>query len=156
MMRIGVLRGETKDDMVIKSESSRNSSRKQESHSYAHESETKLTKQDDSGYFGGYSHYSIHETMLKDRPRTESYRDALETCDLKGKIVLDVGCGTGILSMFAARHGAKHVIGIDRSDIIDEARIIVKQNGLEDKITLIKGKLEDIVLPSNIAPGGTR
>ena len=117
--------------------------------------ETKLTKQDDSGYFGGYSHYSIHETMLKDRPRTESYRDALEACDLKGKIVLDVGCGTGILSMFAARHGAKHVIGIDRSDIIDEARVIVKQNGLEDRITLIKGKLEDIVLPSNIAPAGT-
>ena len=117
--------------------------------------DTKLVEQDDSGYFGGYSHYSIHETMLKDRPRTESYRDALEACDLKGKIVLDVGCGTGILSMFAARHGAKHVIGIDRSDIIDEARIIVKQNGLEDKITLIKGKLEDIVLASNITHSRT-
>jgi len=117
--------------------------------------DAKITEQDDSGYFGGYSHYSIHETMLKDIPRTESYRDALEACDLKGKIVLDVGCGTGILSMFAARHGAKHVIGIDRSDIIDEARVIVKRNGLQDKITLIKGKLEDIVLPSDIAPGGT-
>lgn len=38
-----------------------------------------------------------------------------------GKVVLDVGCGTGILSMFAAKAGAKLVIAVDMSDIIDEA-----------------------------------
>lgn len=118
--------------------------------------ETQLKRgTEDAGYFGGYSHYGIHEEMLKDRPRTEGYRDAMQLSDLRDKIVLDVGCGTGILSLFAARSGAKHVVGIDRSDIIDEARRIVANNGYEKRVTLLKGKLEDIVLPSSISPDGT-
>ena len=46
--------------------------------------------------------------------RTEAYRDALQqNADLiRGKRVLDIGCGTGILSMFAARGGASHVVGV--------------------------------------------
>ena len=43
-----------------------------------------------------------------------------------GKVVLDIGCGTGILSMFAAKAGAKHVIGIDQSEIIYQAMDIVR------------------------------
>ena len=42
------------------------------------------------------------------------------------KVVLDVGCGTGILSMFAAKAGASHVIGIDQSEIIYQAMDIVR------------------------------
>ena len=42
------------------------------------------------------------------------------------KVVLDVGCGTGILCMFAAKAGAKKVIGIECSNIVDHARNIVK------------------------------
>ena len=42
------------------------------------------------------------------------------------KVVLDIGCGTGILSMFAAKAGAKHVIGIDQSEIIYQAMDIVR------------------------------
>ena len=50
----------------------------------------------------------------------------------KDKVVLDVGCGTGILSMFAAKAGARKVIGIDMSSIIDYAKKIVKDNGFEE------------------------
>ena len=56
----------------------------------------------------------IHEEMLKDEVRTLTYRNAIYHNKhlVKDKVVLDVGCGTGILSMFAARAGAKHVIGV--------------------------------------------
>lgn len=49
--------------------------------------------------------------------------------------------------MFAARAGAKQVIGIDMSNILDQAQKIIEANGFADKITLVKGKLEEVVLP---------
>merc|ERR1712088_644492 len=57
---------------------------------------------EDSHYAGSYAHFGIHHEMLSDRVRTESYRDALQhaTGPVRGKSVLDLGCGTGILSMF--------------------------------------------------------
>lgn len=103
-------------------------------------------------YFDSYAHFGIHEEMLKDEVRTESYqRSIMNNKHLyKNKVVLDVGCGTGILSMFAARAGARKVIGIDKSNIIDRATEIVKANNLSDTITLIKGKVEEVELPDGI------
>ncbi|CDI80105.1 arginine N-methyltransferase 1, putative [Eimeria acervulina] len=65
----------------------------------------------------------------------------------EGKIVLDVGSGTGILSLFAARAGAQHVYGIECSEIINIARKIAAANGYENCITYIEGKAEEIELP---------
>nr|BAJ12167.1 putative arginine methyltransferase [Coprinopsis cinerea] len=100
-------------------------------------------------YADSYAHFGIHEEMLKDSVRTGSYRSAIVNNPhlFKGKTVLDVGCGTGILSMFAAKAGAKHVTGIDMSNIIDLAQKIIEANGFKDTITLVKGKLEETELP---------
>jgi protein arginine N-methyltransferase 3 len=64
----------------------------------------------------------------QDHVRTSSYRDALvlNSALWKDRTVLDLGCGTGILSMFAASAGAQKVIGIDQSDIIYHAMDIVR------------------------------
>lgn len=99
-----------------------------------------------------YSHFGIHEEMLKDEVRTRSYLNAIEQNPhlFKDKVVLDIGCGTGILSMFAARAGAARVIGIDCSGIIEQARQIVADNGFADRITLIKGKVEEVALPEGV------
>jgi type I protein arginine methyltransferase len=48
---------------------------------------------------------------------------------------------------FAAKAGAKHVIGVDMSSIIHKAREIVAANGFSDKITLLQGKMEEVELP---------
>ena len=62
-------------------------------------------------YFDSYAHFGIHEEMLKDEVRTLTYRNSMYHNKhlFKDKVVLDVGCGTGILSMFAAKAGAKQV-----------------------------------------------
>ncbi|KAK6438674.1 Nuclear SAM-dependent mono-and asymmetric methyltransferase [Oleoguttula sp. CCFEE 5521] len=100
-------------------------------------------------YFNSYNHHGIHEEMLKDEVRTRSYRDAIYNNKhiFKDKVVLDVGCGTAILSMFAVKAGAKHVIGVDMSTIIVKAKEIVEVNGMSDKITLLQGKMEEVELP---------
>ena len=48
----------------------------------------------------------------------------------KDKVVLDLGCGTGILSMFAAKAGAKKVIAVDQSDVIYQAMDIVRYSNV--------------------------
>ncbi|KAG8905885.1 type I protein arginine N-methyltransferase Rmt1 [Tulasnella sp. 403] len=100
-------------------------------------------------YADSYAHFGIHEEMLKDKVRTLGYRNAIYNNKqlFRGKTVLDVGCGTGILSMFAARAGAAQVVGIDMSNIIEQAQRIVNANGFGDRITLVKGKLEETELP---------
>lgn len=85
--------------------------------------------------------------MLKDSIRTDSYRDFIYDNKriFKDKVVLDVGCGTGILSMFCAKAGAKKVIAVDNSNIIDRAKEIVYENGLGDVITYVVGECETVV-----------
>jgi len=100
-------------------------------------------------YFSSYSNTGIHEEMLRDFERTSAYRTAIIRNKhlFKDKIVLDVGCGTSILSLFAAKAGAKHVYAIDMASITIQAKQIIKENGLEDKITVLNGKMEELVLP---------
>jgi 2-polyprenyl-3-methyl-5-hydroxy-6-metoxy-1,4-benzoquinol methylase len=112
----------------------------------------------DTYYFQSYSHSSIHETMLRDTIRTNAYQDAILSSSSNNthdnnnnnnlfynKIVLDIGCGTGILSLFAAKAGAKQVIGIDASDVYKQAIANVHENGYEDVITIVHGKVEDLI-----------
>ncbi|XP_073986426.1 arginine methyltransferase 1 isoform X2 [Rhodnius prolixus] len=103
-------------------------------------------------YFDSYAHFGIHEEMLKDEVRTLTYRNSMYHNKhlFKDKIVLDVGCGTGILSMFAAKAGAKKVIGIECSNIVEYARRIVADNDLSHIITIVKGKVEQVSLPEGI------
>ncbi|SPO00487.1 related to protein arginine N-methyltransferase 3 [Cephalotrichum gorgonifer] len=103
----------------------------------------------DRGYWESYAGRDIHETMLKDAVRTDAYRDFVYSNKdaFKGKVVLDIGCGTGILSMFCAKAGAKMVLAVDNSSILEKARQNVADNGLSDTITCIAGRIEDVKLP---------
>jgi 2-polyprenyl-3-methyl-5-hydroxy-6-metoxy-1,4-benzoquinol methylase len=100
----------------------------------------------DGTYFDSYSHIGIHREMIGDAARTGAYLKALEghADELKGKVVLDVGCGTGILSMFAARAGARKVYAVDASGITRHTKRLVKENGFEDVIEVITARMEEV------------
>ncbi|TSC94016.1 MAG: protein arginine N-methyltransferase 1 [Parcubacteria group bacterium Licking1014_1] len=81
-----------------------------------------------SGYF---SKLGAHQTMLEDKSRMDAFLNALKELIIPGKsIVLDIGTGTGILAMMAAKFGAKQVFAIESYPIINIAREIARDNGL--------------------------
>jgi len=111
----------------------------------------------------------VHWTMLNDDVRTITYATFIlsNPSVFRDAVVLDVGCGTGILSLFAARAGAKKVFAVDASKIADKAEEIVKASGYADVITyvrppeisqelpriltacsIVRGKVESIQLPA--------
>lgn len=109
-------------------------------------------RDDDSHYFESYGSNDIHAIMIQDKVRTATYASFILTTPevFRDAVVLDVGCGTGILSLFAARAGAKRVFAVDASPIAGKAEQIVKANGFEHVITVIRGKVENIQLPDDI------
>ncbi|OXA52471.1 Protein arginine N-methyltransferase 3 [Folsomia candida] len=100
----------------------------------------------DEEYFESYDGIDIHAEMLKDHPRTLAYKRAIlnNKKDFFGKRVLDLGCGTGILSMFCVDAGAERVCAVDISKIIFDAMDICYENNKEEHITFFHKKLEDI------------
>jgi precorrin-6B methylase 2 len=100
----------------------------------------------DGSYFDSYGGVGIHREMIADETRTGAYLAAIEAHadELRGKVVLDVGCGTGILAMFAARAGARKVYAVEASGVAKHARRIVKDNGLDGVVEVIRGRMEDI------------
>ncbi|KAG9328108.1 hypothetical protein JZ751_016354 [Albula glossodonta] len=108
-------------------------------------------------YFDSYAHFGIHEEMLKDEVRTLTYRNSMyhNKHIFRGKIVLDVGSGTGILSMFAAKAGAKQVYGCLQWGWDSRAGVLglgLQGWGSEGwgsgaVITIFKGKVEEVELP---------
>lgn len=90
-----------------------------------------------------YGSGAIHCAMLEDKVRMTSYKSAITPQVFKDKLVLDVGCGTGILSLWAARAGAKHVVAVEHAEpIAKKARQIIKKNKLSHKITVYVGNIE--------------
>lgn len=107
---------------------------------------------EDDKYFEEYGKTAIHCAMLHDAIRTGIYHKAIlgNPQDFKDKVVLDVGCGTAILSMFAARAGARKVYAVEASHMWEHAQLAVYSNGLQDVVEVIHGKMEAIEIPEMV------
>jgi len=95
--------------------------------------------------FGKILNY--HRFMLGDHLRVKAYREAIHRAVKPGDIVVDIGTGSGLLSFLAVQAGARKVYSIEQDEIIEEARRLAKINGMEDKITFIRGLSDKIELP---------
>jgi type I protein arginine methyltransferase len=108
---------------------------------------------DEKNPFTQYYSQLLHQgNMLQDYVRTGTYRQAFlsNAPDFQGKVVLDVGTGTGILAIFAAQAGARKVYAVEASQSAEIARLLVASNGYTDIIEVVKGKLEEINLPEQV------
>lgn len=79
-------------------------------------------------------------------PTTQLCLEAIEDLIQPGANVLDLGCGSGILAIGAAKLGAHHVLGLDIDSVaVDVARENIASNGVADRITIEQGSLENII-----------
>jgi predicted RNA methylase len=103
-------------------------------------------------YFQAYSDLGVHEDMVRDFVRTNTYRKAIEEYSkyFKNKVVLDVGAGTCILSIFCAKAGARKVYAVEASDIVYQAKKVIEENSFQHVITTFHSKIEDIILPEKV------
>nr|GAT58529.1 protein arginine N-methyltransferase [Mycena chlorophos] len=94
-------------------------------------------------------HLAKYEEVLKDGVPTAAFSRLMigNKHIFKDKTVLNVACGTGLLCLFAAKAGAKHVVGIDKIGFMAQARDTVAANGFKDVITLVEGRIGDTSLP---------
>jgi ribosomal protein L11 methyltransferase PrmA/PRMT5 arginine-N-methyltransferase len=85
--------------------------------------------------------------MIADETRTNAYARALQAVVRPDSVVVDIGAGTGILSLLACRYGARKVFAVEPSDVIAVAREIACANGLDDRIEFIQAMSADVTLP---------
>ncbi|HVQ09487.1 MAG TPA: 50S ribosomal protein L11 methyltransferase [Allosphingosinicella sp.] len=93
-----------------------------------------------------YAQLPAHRWMLRDQVRTAAFQEAIAAVVRPGDVVLDVGAGSGILSMFAAKAGARQVIGVELEPIASLAAQLVGWNGLADRVTIFQGDVRSLQL----------
>jgi protein arginine N-methyltransferase 1 len=93
--------------------------------------------------------YSLHDygKMIRDRVRTDAYALALERLVRPGSVVLDLGAGSGILTLLAARCGARRVFAVEAADVIELAQAFAAANGVADRVDFFQSISTQVALP---------
>ena len=97
-----------------------------------------------------YYDINVHKLMLRDSIRCESFRRALTELVLPDSAVLDIGAGTGLLSLFAAQAGARVVYAVERTKTAELAECIISENGLTDRIRVFQEDMAAVELPEQV------
>ena len=99
------------------------------------------------GPASGWADPVEHGRMLHDDRRTRDYLAAISEAVRPGDVVLDIGTGSGVLAIAAARAGAERVYAVEASDIAGVAERVFSANGVQDRVTLIPAWSRTVALP---------
>lgn len=89
--------------------------------------------------------------MINDAGRNDAYRSAIEWVVREDDVVLDIGAGSGLLAMMAARAGAREVIACERlGPMAEMARRVVARNGFEDTVTVLTKQSNELVVGEDL------
>jgi len=91
-----------------------------------------------------------HRLYLIDEPRVEAYRRAIAEVVRPGDVVLDLASGTGILGLMACEAGAARVYAVETMALVGLSRQIARDNGVADRITVIRGFSTHVSLPEPV------
>lgn len=93
---------------------------------------------------------SYHRAILLDRARNDIYARALEAAVKPGMLVLEIGTGSGLLALIAARAGATVVTCEENPTIAAAAQAIVDRNGLADRIRVLAKRSDTVRIPEDL------
>jgi type II protein arginine methyltransferase len=92
-----------------------------------------------------------HIPLLHDHVRAEAYDRAIRRAVRPGMLVLDVGTGSGVLAMMAARAGAEHVVACEQDPVLAlVARENVRRNGFADRVTIVAKHSKALVIGKDL------
>jgi type I protein arginine methyltransferase len=96
--------------------------------------------------------YSLEQfaSMFSDKIRMDAYSAAIARSVRPNDVVMDLGCGPGILALLACKAGARRVYAIDMNGVVDFGRQLAASNGFSDRIIFIRGDSRQIHLPERV------
>lgn len=84
-----------------------------------------------------------HARLLSDAGRNATYVAWLRA-NAPGRRVMEVGCGSGLLSVIAARCGARSVLAVEPTPMAEVAAALVARNGLGDVVRVVRAPIQEV------------
>lgn len=98
-----------------------------------------------------YGELSSHRLMVRDEARTAAFQRAIERSVKPGDVVLDLGAGSGILSLFAARAGAARIYAVERDPRTAAfAAELIRRNGFDSVVRVLPGDIRAVRIPERV------
>jgi len=91
-----------------------------------------------------------HYGYLCDRVKLTAYESAIKRLVQADSIVLDLGCGSGLLGLMALRAGARKLLFVDEGEVIEMARQTIVQAGFGDKAEFFQANSYQLQLPEQV------